>query len=538
MELGAERLFGFQASDPFQEEPIQPNSDARALLASDSRIAEQLCYLNRLIVTEESLNRPEHTHLFLRLHQSEIGGDLLIESLESLAEILAGRHQLVVTVPAGTVGLTSYFTEIRKRLSEIDAKVAYDHFEASSAQLSQWACDPPDFVKLAPSMTMGIGQDRQRRRSLTSLIDTGAELHIKLIATGLRYEPDVQACRQLGCRLGEGPVFGSFPVHCAFTKTDFAQPPLELVHTGWTGRAASPLLLSLIAQPRLVDWPHCVSTLAAHSRFHRWIHAHRAYRSGGLWRSLEGRSSGRFGQGRQTRFTVTWTTSGLLANGRLWLASRKPAIPSCFPWNGSRLSTANWVVVTELADKSLKDRFDECRNEGLSGIPRDELLVYMGDAADALDYMRVSHGLQHLDVKPENLLITSGRVKVADFGLVKSLQDDERSLLAGLTPQYAPPELFDGSPSTASDQYSLAIVYQEMLTGIPPFPGRTAAPTCFPAPPQPASFDGPGSPRSKRPGAGSGKGTGPTLRLLPRSGRCPSRRRGPRPYHNSCRCLS
>lgn len=133
------------------------------------------------------------------------------------------------------------------------------------------------------------------------------------------------------------------------------------------------------------------------------------------------------------------------------------------------------VVVTELADKSLKDRFDECRNEGLAGIPRDELLVYMGDAADALDYMRVCHGLQHLDVKPENLLITSGRVKVADFGLVKSLQDDERSLLAGLTPQYAPPELFDGSPSTASDQYSLAIVYQEMLTGIPPFPGRTAA---------------------------------------------------------------
>ena len=133
------------------------------------------------------------------------------------------------------------------------------------------------------------------------------------------------------------------------------------------------------------------------------------------------------------------------------------------------------VVVTELADKSLKDRFDECRGEGLPGIPRDELLVYMGDAADALDYMRACHGLQHLDVKPENLLITSGRVKVADFGLVKSLQDDDRSLLAGLTPQYAPPELFDGSPSVASDQYSLAIVYQEMLTGIPPFPGRTAA---------------------------------------------------------------
>ncbi len=133
------------------------------------------------------------------------------------------------------------------------------------------------------------------------------------------------------------------------------------------------------------------------------------------------------------------------------------------------------VVVTELADMSLKDRFENCRAAGRPGIPRQELLVYMGDAADALDYMRESHGLQHLDVKPENLLITSGRVKVADFGLVKSIRDEHVSLLGGLTPQYAPPELFDGSPSLSSDQYSLAIVYQEMLTGTPPFPGRTAA---------------------------------------------------------------
>lgn len=133
------------------------------------------------------------------------------------------------------------------------------------------------------------------------------------------------------------------------------------------------------------------------------------------------------------------------------------------------------VVVTELADMSLKERFEHYREKDKPGIPRAELLVYMGDAADALDYMRESHGLQHLDVKPENLLITSGRVKVADFGLVKSLQEEHASLLGGLTPQYAPPELFDGCATHSSDQYSLAIVYQEMLTGKPPFPGKTAA---------------------------------------------------------------
>ena len=62
-----------------------------------------------------------------------------------------------------------------------------------------------------------------------------------------------------------------------------------------------------------------------------------------------------------------------------------------------------------------------------------------------------------------------GRIKVADFGLVKDLQDVNSSIVGGMTPVYAAPELFDGRPSIHSDQYSLAIVYQEMLTGALPY---------------------------------------------------------------------
>lgn len=133
------------------------------------------------------------------------------------------------------------------------------------------------------------------------------------------------------------------------------------------------------------------------------------------------------------------------------------------------------LIVTELADMSLKDRFEQIGAGGKPGIPRAELLGYMRDAADALDYMRENFALQHLDVKPENMLLVGGRVKVADFGLVKELQDHTASLMGGLTPIYASPEVFDDRPSEHSDQYSLAIVYQEMLTGILPFPGRTPA---------------------------------------------------------------
>jgi serine/threonine protein kinase len=133
------------------------------------------------------------------------------------------------------------------------------------------------------------------------------------------------------------------------------------------------------------------------------------------------------------------------------------------------------VIVTELADMSLKDRFRDCLHAGAVGISRDELIGYLHDAADALDYMSQRWSLQHLDVKPENLLLVGGRVKVADFGLVQNIQNVSVSLQGGLTPVYAPPELFEGRPGLRSDQYSLAIVYQEMLTGVLPFSGTTAA---------------------------------------------------------------
>ena len=133
------------------------------------------------------------------------------------------------------------------------------------------------------------------------------------------------------------------------------------------------------------------------------------------------------------------------------------------------------VVVTELADNSLADVYNQYAAKGEVGIPRDELVKHIRSAADALDYLSNKHGLQHLDIKPENLLMVSGHVKVADFGLIKDLQDASQSLMSGMTPAYAAPELFDGRPGRHSDQYSLAIVYQEMLTGIRPFPGTTPA---------------------------------------------------------------
>src|SRR5437588_382912 len=130
------------------------------------------------------------------------------------------------------------------------------------------------------------------------------------------------------------------------------------------------------------------------------------------------------------------------------------------------------MIVMELADRNLWDRFRESRSQGLFGIPREELLGYMEESAEALDLMNNDYQLQHLDIKPQNLFLVHNHVKVADFGLVKDLEGSQASVTGGITPVYAAPETFDGKVSRFSDQYSFAIVYQEMLTGVRPFSGN------------------------------------------------------------------
>ncbi len=131
------------------------------------------------------------------------------------------------------------------------------------------------------------------------------------------------------------------------------------------------------------------------------------------------------------------------------------------------------VIVMELADKSLHALLGEYQARDYPGVPRDELLGYLLEVAEALDWMNFGHNLQHLDIKPHNLFLVSNHVKVADFGLVDRPSDVESSLpgqrQGGVTPLYAAPEQLRGNVSRHCDQYSLAIVYQQLLTGTLPF---------------------------------------------------------------------
>ncbi len=131
------------------------------------------------------------------------------------------------------------------------------------------------------------------------------------------------------------------------------------------------------------------------------------------------------------------------------------------------------IISTDLAEKNLLDRLKECRQEGLPGIPAEELIGHVRQAAVALDYLNVRHHIQHRDVKPENLLLRGDRLLVSDFGLAKLVEGDDgvvASSSSGMTLEYAAPELLQKKVSSRTDQYSLALTYYTLRTGRMPFP--------------------------------------------------------------------
>jgi tetratricopeptide (TPR) repeat protein len=135
------------------------------------------------------------------------------------------------------------------------------------------------------------------------------------------------------------------------------------------------------------------------------------------------------------------------------------------------------VIAMGLGDKSLFDRLDECRQEGLPGIPQEELLGYLEDCAAALDFLnRPIHELeagraavQHCDIKPHNLMIVGGSAQVCDFGLARMMGSNRATTAAGSIAYAAPETLIENKPCFSTDQYSLAVTYFELKTGKLPY---------------------------------------------------------------------
>ncbi len=132
----------------------------------------------------------------------------------------------------------------------------------------------------------------------------------------------------------------------------------------------------------------------------------------------------------------------------------------------------NWcyVAMPYVKDGTLRDRL---RYGPLS---LSEANLLFTQILEALQWAH-EHGFLHRDIKPSNVLLHEGKhVYLADFGLAKSLEDEQDMTQTGCligTPEYMAPELSEELATCSSDIYSLGILLYQMLTGKVPFHGET-----------------------------------------------------------------
>ena len=127
-----------------------------------------------------------------------------------------------------------------------------------------------------------------------------------------------------------------------------------------------------------------------------------------------------------------------------------------------------FLVTTYTPGCTLRERYAEG-----SILPLSTVVLYVKQLASALDYAHSMH-LLHLDLKPEHLWLSNvGEVLVSNFRVTLLSHNSHTQSVHEIAHAvaYMAPEQIQGHPVAASDQYALAILVYEWLSGSRPFPG-------------------------------------------------------------------
>ena len=152
-----------------------------------------------------------------------------------------------------------------------------------------------------------------------------------------------------------------------------------------------------------------------------------------------------------------------MAAGRL----QHPGIVAVYDFGEDE--TTSFIVMEYAPGEDLEEYARKYAPLGLA-----EIGSIMAQLLDALQWAH-SFGVIHRDVKPSNLIVSSGRVKITDFGIARIVTSKLTQTGTALgTPVYMAPEQYSGIPvDHRADLFSVAVVLYELLTGHRPFAGAS-----------------------------------------------------------------
>lgn len=208
VQLDTGRVMGYEALGRGTHNRLSSDPGELFGLASQCNLAGELSRLLRAVALEEAVRLPDAVRLFINLHPSEMDRESLHDSVRVLAALCRPGQQIVLEVHGDSVADVETMRWLRPLLRDAGTGLAYDNFGTGQVCLAELAEVPPDFIKLDRGLVRDLDSSPGRRGTLQALACLARDLGVGTIAEGVETVAEARACAALGCRWGQGFLFG------------------------------------------------------------------------------------------------------------------------------------------------------------------------------------------------------------------------------------------------------------------------------------------------------------------------------------------
>ncbi len=225
VQLADNQIFGYEAfARSGRGDQAESRCDQLAV-PMDCHANDRMRRLFRRLAVEAAGGLPHAPRLLLAVAASEIGEPSLVAHLAQLRDYLGAKGQIVVEIPKSMVRDTADFRALLASLREARIEVAYDGYASGKAQIIERKNVSPDFLKLAPSVFRSIHRGEDRQRQVQMIVRASQDIGCTVIATGIDNDGDLKICRELGCTVAQGELFGRPQSTSALIRTTASATP-------------------------------------------------------------------------------------------------------------------------------------------------------------------------------------------------------------------------------------------------------------------------------------------------------------------------